>query len=102
MKVILVPVADRPECARALRTAFDLGQRLEASVVGCHIRAHAYSAVNLPRSLLEGEAAWQQAIKKKPLAKSAAAKKLFGDVAEAHGYQMIRRPRKTPGAQWQE
>ena len=47
MRVLLVPVADRPECARALNTAFDLGARLEASVSGCHIRPHRNSDVSL-------------------------------------------------------
>ena len=31
MKVILVPVADRPECARALDTAFELGKSVEGA-----------------------------------------------------------------------
>ena len=39
MRVILVPVADRPECAKALQTAFDLktaakdsGAKIEAEI----------------------------------------------------------------------
>lgn len=40
MKSILVPVADRPECVFALETAFYLARKLEASVMGCHLRPH--------------------------------------------------------------
>ena len=47
MKVILVPVADRPECARALDTAFALGKKLGASVSGCHFRPHKDSDLTL-------------------------------------------------------
>jgi len=68
MRVIFVPVADRPECAAALNTAFILGHTVGASVIGCHIRPHSYSPVALPSSLgLSGltneEAEWQAASK---------------------------------------
>ena len=33
MRVIFVPVADRPECGLALHTAFDLGHTLGANIV---------------------------------------------------------------------
>lgn len=40
MRVILVPVADRPECVYALEAAFRIASAQEASVVGCHVRPH--------------------------------------------------------------
>lgn len=40
MRVILVPVADRPECALAMKTAFHAADALGANVVGCHLRRH--------------------------------------------------------------
>jgi nucleotide-binding universal stress UspA family protein len=40
MKVIMVPVADRPECRVALEAAFRLATLLAANVVGCHLRLH--------------------------------------------------------------
>lgn len=43
MRVIMVPTADRPECAAALGSAFQLAIRLRANVVGCHVRPHRYS-----------------------------------------------------------
>ena len=93
MRVILVPVADRPECARALHTAFDLGKKLDASVSGCHIRPHRYSETSM------SDAAWRRKNTKKA---PEAAKKLYEDMADQHGYEIVRRPRAKPGALWME
>jgi nucleotide-binding universal stress UspA family protein len=106
MRVIFVPVADRPECAKALRTAFDLGRQLGANLYGCHIRAHSRSDVALPSdlgSLADFDAAWETAWKGKRTQKSSArAKALFGKVAERHDYELIKKPRTAPGAVWLE
>ena len=40
MRVITVPVIDKPECAVALRTAFDLAELLSANVHGYHLIPH--------------------------------------------------------------
>lgn len=108
MRVIFVPVADRPECAVALSRAFTIGRMLGASIIGCHIRPHSYSPVALPSTLgLPGltneEAVWQAASKPKD-AKTAgtAAKNLFAQLAERHGYDLLRNPRAKPGAVWME
>lgn len=97
MRVILVPVADRPECARALQTAFDLGKRLGACVSGCHMRPHRYSKVTMTSAF--ADAAWR---KKSTKRAPEAAKSLYGKVAEQNGYEMIRRARVAPGALWAE
>lgn len=106
MRVIFVPVADRPECAKALRTAFDLGRQLGANLYGCHIRAHSRSDVALPSdlgSLADFDAAWETAWKGKRTQKSSArVKALFGKVAERHDYELIKKPRTAPGAVWLE
>ena len=106
MKVILVPVADRPECARALRIAFEIGRRLDANILGCHIRAHRGSRIALPGefdTLADYDVAWQTTGKGKQHAESgAAARALFGKVAEKYGYSLIKRPGSTPGAVWLE
>ncbi|MDJ0698922.1 MAG: universal stress protein [Woeseiaceae bacterium] len=93
MRVILVPVADRPECAKALQTAFDLGKRLGASVSGCHIRPHRESATSM------SNAAWKKKSSKKA---PEAARKLYEDMAERNGYEIIKRARVAPGALWSE
>lgn len=106
MRVIFVPVADRPECAKALRSAFDLGQRLGANICGCHIRPHAYSDVSLRAAMgafADNDAAWNAAYRgKKSKKSSAAAKALFADFAKRNGYTVIKKPRSTPGAVWLE
>ncbi len=97
MRLLLVPVADRPECERALNAAFDLGSRLGASVSGCHIRPHRYSDTALSFSF--AHAPWRRKnTKRAPLA----AKALYEKMANAHGYELIRRARSTPGALWAE
>ncbi len=106
MRVIFVPVADRPECAQALKVAFDLGQRLQASLWGCHIRPHEKSKISLPHSLftsVDEEAAWEAAWRaKKRLRSHVAAESLFAKIAERHGYQLGKRPAAKPTAAWME
>ena len=108
MRVIFVPVADRPECASALNTAFTLGQTVGASVIGCHIRPHSDSPVALPSTLslsrlTNEEAEWQAASKPKDAKTSGtAAKVLFTRFVERHGYALLRRPRAKSGAVWME
>lgn len=97
MRVILVPVADRPECARALDVAFDLGKSLGASINGCHMRPHRNSDVSLSNAF--ADAAWRRKSTKKA---PAAAKALYERLAERHGYDVIRRARAKPGALWAE
>jgi len=97
MRVILVPVADRPECANALKAAFDLGKRVGASVSGCHIRPHRLPEVSL--SMAFADAAWR---KKSTKTASKHAKTLYEQIAEHNGYDFIRRARVTPGAMWSE
>lgn len=106
MKVIFVPVADRPECAVALSTAFDLGTHLGASISGCHIRPHRHSDIALPAelgSLTDPDAAWESIWKSKKMNKGGvAAKSLFAKVAASNDYALIKSPRTTPGAVWLE
>lgn len=106
MRVIFVPVANRPECAKALRAAFELGQHLDAHMYGCHIRPHRHSEVSLPDKLdpfASDDAAWELAMKgKRSRQDSIAAKALFANVAKQYDLQLIRRPRVKPGAIWTE
>ncbi len=97
MRLIFVPVADRPECARALATAFDLGKRLGASVSGCHMRPHRYSDISLSSAFADAE--WR---KKSTKNAPAAAKALYERAAGHNGFELIRRARKEPGALYSE
>ena len=97
MSMILVPVADRPECARALQTAFDLAERIEGSVRGCHMRPHRLSKTTLGTDF--ANALWRKRSTKRA---PAAAKSLFAETAAQHGYSILRRPRAEPCAIWGE
>ncbi|MDJ0760147.1 MAG: universal stress protein [Woeseiaceae bacterium] len=97
MRLIMTPVADRPESARALKTAFDLGHRVGATVKGCHIRPHRSSSVSLSPEF--AEAAWR---KKQTKSAPTSAKALFKRMAEESGYDIIKRPREKPGAIYYE
>jgi hypothetical protein len=106
MRVIFVPVADRPECTKALRTAFDLAQQLGANICGCHIRPHEFSKTTLSRGrgVPSGiEAAWERACAGNESRECAvAARDLFVNIAEQHNFKMIKKPGRTPGAYWIE
>lgn len=52
MQVVVVPVADRPECAKALKSACDPGNRVDVSVRGCPVRPHSDSKANIPVLML--------------------------------------------------
>lgn len=106
MRVIFVPVADRPECAKALRTAFDLGKHLGASITGCHIRPHRQSEVNLPaelESLTEIDAAWESVSRSKSKKKkSIAAQALFSKFADSNDYTITKKAGAKPSSIWLE
>lgn len=97
MRVILVPVADRPEAARALATAFTIAKRVGASVNGCHMRPHRYSDTRLSPAF--AEAAWRKKSTKKA---PEAAKALYEEMADKAGFEVIKRARMEPGALWTE
>lgn len=89
---ILVPVADRPECANALKTAFHLANRLEANVTGAHIRAHADDKVSIPASVAKDAEKLSQK-----------AEKMFVAAAKAEGLEKTIRPRKSGASvAWKE
>jgi len=104
MRVILVPVANRPECARALETSFDLARRLSADLVGCHIRPHRVSARRIP--VTAGlSPAWLAASQgRNPERLSRDARELFTRIAEREAYPVATRPRADgrPVAIWYE
>ena len=97
MKVILVPVADRPECLTALNFAFDVAAPLKANVIGCHVRAHRQEKVsdNTRRPLVPDE--WVNVIAEltpKDIAlHSHSAKILFESRARAHDFALLRKAR---------
>lgn len=107
MRVILVPVADRPECAVALQKSFALARDLDASVLGCHIRPPGDSAQGGPHKPKGADAAaeteWQALMRPRGKKNSApAARNLFARLSQANGFDAHKTPRAKPGALWME
>ena len=108
MKVILVPVADRPECLVALNSAFDIASRLDANVIGCHVRTHRNetSRDSSRKPLVPDE--WSNVLADlspdEVSLRCEAARILFESRAEKHGFQLLHKPH--PGVErsalWKE
>jgi len=109
MKVIMVPVSNRPESRVALEVSAALALRLEANIVACHLRPHRdvnkdYKPVGLP---LFGSANrdWLNELDAKST-KSAThqAHKVFLEVADEAGLTVVSKPRRKSVATaiWQE
>ena len=94
---ILVPVADRPECAVALGTAFRLAKSLGANVTGCQIRPHTDMAVKLPKELLRTQLQEREA-------KALSAAKLFERLAAEFELPLVKKPKggSEPSVCWKE
>ncbi|MDT8319955.1 MAG: universal stress protein [Xanthomonadales bacterium] len=107
MRVILVPVADRPECAVALETAFGLAESLSANVIGCHVRPHREEKHSPPSSrlamMLEDGTLPKLSAETVRL-NSKNARKLFEGMAAQRDISMAKTPRHedNPLAYWNE
>lgn len=110
MKVILIPVSDRPECSLALHHGFMLGQQLQASVMGYHIRPHAQSDIKLPdensSSVIAVDSydlAWEASLKEKSKDEDLVkAKTLFKNMAQQYNYELSKKPNSSACAMWIE
>ncbi|NNE05551.1 MAG: universal stress protein [Xanthomonadales bacterium] len=107
MRVILVPVADRPECLLALDTAFDLAGRVSANLVGCHVRPHREeqrSSRGAKLTMLLEDGALPNVSETQARLNSENARKVFVRMAQEHGAIMARKPRRTDDvlAYWTE
>jgi nucleotide-binding universal stress UspA family protein len=105
MKVVLIPVSDRPECALALKQGFALAKKVGANIIGYHMRPHSYSAVKLPTSLvaIDDELSWEQALSAKSNKNSHIdARVLFEKIANQFDYDMVKKPNGAPAAMWIE
>ena len=102
MRVILVPVADRPECGVALSKSFALARELDASVIGCHIRP---PDERIAGSATAAEAEWLALVRARGSGRKnpvTAARNLFARAAREAGYEVHKSPRARPGAMWME
>ncbi len=105
MKVIMVPVADRPECKIALKEAFRLADSLSANIVGYHLRPHREERVSshwsrMTNSVIETEI--PETTEKASRLDMKNAEKLFRSTAAEHDIPIARKPRVSdrPLAYW--
>lgn len=108
MRVIFVPVSDRPECLIALNTAFDVARRTGADVVGCHLRRNRdvndrVDVSALWPDLRYGEFDFPMEAEADEL-ESVSAAKLFERLADEHGFGIGKAPgsKNDPVAHWSE
>jgi nucleotide-binding universal stress UspA family protein len=98
MRILLVPVSDRPESKTALKVAAGLAKRLDGNIVACHLRPHrdpdkGYKTTGLP---LFGSPnrEWLDELSKKSTDSAARrAEKQFDAVLAEEGFTRRRRPR---------
>lgn len=109
MRVILVPVSNRPESKTALRAAVGIAESVGANLVGCHLRPHrdAYSGYKTTSIPLFGhpDHKWLDRLGKKSSDSVARrAEKIFGEITTKAGFKSVPRPRLNlqKGAMWQE
>lgn len=109
MRVIQVPVADRPECVTALNMAFVIAKRLSADVKGVHIRSHRGMAVEVSstdgvRQIWSETIDWMHTSKADAEEYGHSAARLFEQIAAENGYKLARKPKKdlSPVAIWRE
>lgn len=93
MKVILVPVAGKPECEDALKQAYGLAEVFGGSVVGCHLRAGAEASKGVKAQLriLTGKTHADLTSDKQSDAVGKAAYEIFSDQANKHDFQIRKR-----------
>lgn len=109
MKLIMIPVADRPECKLALDAAFLLANQFSGSVIGCHLRPHRSEGPQ--EKVLQSYFGFRKSaelstgLSDKDIAlRSEDAEKLFKRLAAESDFKLVKNP--TLGAshvaQWQE
>ncbi len=106
MRVILVPVANRPESMTALEISIGLAKRMGSDVVGFHLRAHRNPEDDSLREriLQTNQAALGALAAKDSPSAARAAEKLFAKKITASGFQLSKHARVgvDNGAQWLE
>jgi nucleotide-binding universal stress UspA family protein len=105
----MVPVADRPECAQALVTAFDLAERFSGNVIGYHLRPHRKEerrSSNRTSDTPLRQFDWQgQATPRQLALDSKNAKRLFSELAARYHFKLATKARyskKSTLALWHE
>ena len=96
MNVIMVPVADRPECRVALQAAFGLASELSANLVGYHLRPHReehHAAQGAHLSIVLEEGGLPASSEAAARLNSKHAQRLFRAMAAQHQIPIASKPR---------
>jgi nucleotide-binding universal stress UspA family protein len=98
MKVLLVPVANRPESKVAVDIACGLAEKLDANVIGCHLRPHRdaskeYKNKGLPLFGSADAEALRELSRKGSPASVRAAAAMFSRQTDAAGFTAAKGPR---------
>lgn len=105
MRLILVPTANRPECAIALDVAFRLAAHADANVAACHVRAQRREDASMLDELLPQDVyeLTETAATRSPLT-SKTAHDLYARLAKQHGFTLTKRasPGHRSRAFWHE
>lgn len=106
MKVILVPVAGRPECQTALKQAFGLAKMFEGNVIGSYLREGG-DELRIGRAqlrIIAGKTHTENRSKREADALGKAARKLFFEYVQKNGFDEGKRARlgQQNAAFWNE
>jgi nucleotide-binding universal stress UspA family protein len=110
MRVLLVPVSNRPESKTALQVTTGIARRLDADIIGCHLRPHrdadqAYKPVGVPL-FSSADSDWLDAQKQKGSASATRqAQKLFNEVIADADIKLVKQAPINAGgssAIWRE
>jgi len=109
MRVLTVPVADRPESKTALQVAFKLAAHIGANVVGAHLRPHRdhdneYQSGGLPLFSSPKKAWLDKLVARDSDSAARRSHRLFNQLAEDAGFKLAKRAglKLNKGAIWQE
>ncbi len=93
MKVILVPVAGRPECQTALKQAFGLARTFEGNVIGSYLRegGDELRAGKAQLRIIAGKTHTERRSRRKSEALAKAAHKIFFEHVEKNAFTMGKR-----------
>jgi hypothetical protein len=105
----MLPVSDRPECWNALQVATGIADRLDASIVGCHLRPYqagdsSYKSHGLPL-LGSPDRKWLDELSGKSAASiTRKAEKTFANMVGEAGFTLANQPslKSSKRAYWRE
>jgi nucleotide-binding universal stress UspA family protein len=98
MRVILVPMSDRPESKAVLKVTTEIANSLQANIIGCHLRPHrdqsaGYKSTSLPLFGHPDKTWLDQLGKKSTATATRRAEQAFTKISTAAGFTLVKRPR---------